>query len=156
MAFFQFKHKHDAEIRKMYLENYKKLDAICSEIKFKKYSPYHNINEIKLITHLFDVLREAELCFNYEIVNFITELKFEILKDLQTEQNKGFIWWVYELEKLKKLYRKQIIHDPFEPFFKLLLKLKQIIKFATKPPKEILDLVKELDEVETEIANKPS
>lgn len=69
-----FKYKHDAEVRKMLIENYKKFEPIAKEILANAKAPFEKVKD------LWEILDEAELCFHRELVNFIKNFKSKYIK----------------------------------------------------------------------------
>jgi hypothetical protein len=124
-AFMQFRYKHDAEIRKMLIENYKKFEPISNDIIATGEA---SVEKFKDLWEIFD---EAELCFHVELVNFIKEFRSKYgelyvnqkrLENPKTEEErlKRIDNWetlllqlIEDLKKMKKVYRKQILEEPW-------------------------------------------
>jgi len=122
-ACFIFKYKHETDIRKLYIDNCKKVEIVLSE--------FFHTGDIKPESQniLFEAYREAALYLHKDIVNLLGNIKkciirMEVLKyklEPENDINKREILCneLYELDvKLSEynnerieLYRKHIIKD---------------------------------------------
>lgn len=127
-AFMQFRYRHDNETRKMLIENYKKFEPISNGIIANGEA---SVEKFKV---LWEILDEAELCFHEELVNFINEFRSKYgelyvnqkrLENPKTEEErlKRIDNWetlllqlIEDLKKLKKVYRKQLLKEPWNDF----------------------------------------
>lgn len=160
---FSFKYKHDAEIRKMYMESYKKIN---NEIKSMHVDLTNNtLDSDKIINNIIEILNESELFLHYEVLNFIKNLKSKYMKRLYGIQNEldflitekidmkpskiDVIELMEDLIKLKNIYRKQITYDPWWiHFLNFISNSKQILSYISyfkKHKKEILQLLDDED-----------
>jgi len=65
----QFKYKHDAEVRKIYIENYKKTELIQRQVLREGTAAKVQFPVI------WDILNEAELCLHKDIVKLVEKIK---------------------------------------------------------------------------------
>jgi hypothetical protein len=135
LVYFQFKYKHDAEVRALYIKNYQAIWDISCELfqTGRSTDAMHN-----KITEAFT---EAKVYLHKDIVNFIEDIRCKLIKlnciqselvDLEVGTARSQLCEearqikIYINEKTKNvqyLYRKHLVHDPLKEIKEFFLKI---------------------------------
>jgi Na+/phosphate symporter len=128
LVYFQFKYKHDAEVRALYLKSYQAIWDIACEL----FQTGQSTNEMH--NKITEAFTEAKVYLHEDIVNLIEDIRCKLIKlnciqsqleGLKTgtgrsqlcEEARQIKLYIHEkTTNIQYLYRKHLIDDPWNIF----------------------------------------